>query len=112
MGSSSFLLSCSLLVSLSLGHTARSDAEILSCKKMGFHEFLSCSDCKDLETFVNNPDIVKECLSCCSSERQDASAQKFRAAILEYCPHSLSYVGVRSVLCCCRDTGGWFVLLL
>lgn len=74
------------------GHTTRSDEEISSCKSMGFNEFLSCSDCKDLETFVNNPDIVKECLSCCSAERQDDSAQKFRAAILEYCPHSISCV--------------------
>eukprot|EP00890_Picochlorum_soloecismus_P001027 jgi/Picsp_1/1925/NSC_05391-R1_15 kda selenoprotein len=78
------------LVSQSLGRTARSADELSSCKSIGFNEFLSCSDCKDLETFVNNPDVVKECLRCCSADRQEESAQKFRAAILEYCPHSIS----------------------
>lgn len=53
------------------------------CMDLGFTPSLRCSSCEKLSTIVEDPELVRDCNSCCSRDVEVARA--FKTARLEVC---------------------------
>lgn len=69
----------------------------LSCEDAGFSNLVLCSDCKQLESFVQDAELVGDCLRCCSPD-EEKDEGPFTKATLEICPRGIRYVAMYTLL--------------
>lgn len=59
-----------------------------SCEDLGFTSLCLRSDCKQLQSFVTDEELVADCLRCCADDSAKEEVT-YTAATLEVCPHTL-----------------------
>jgi len=65
---------------------SKSLSSTLSCTELGFKETLVCSSCDELERFVPDEELSKDCRRCCAEEEEKAvEAPRFVRARLVVC---------------------------
>ena len=72
---------------------AASKNEEVPCNSLGFNDFLLCSQCNQLKTFVTDQQLIKECFQCCSADKEEERVL-YASAILEACPMMIRYVSI------------------
>ena len=71
------------LLAISLASAAE-----LSCEEAGFSNLVLCSDCKQLESFVQDAELVGDCQRCCSPD-EEKDEGPFTSATLDICPRGI-----------------------
>ncbi|XAR71075.1 hypothetical protein NMG60_11028172 [Bertholletia excelsa] len=72
-----------------------SRAEQLSakeCESLGFTGLALCSDCNTLAEYVKDPELVSDCLKCCTEDSEDSVSKiTYASAVLEICMRKLVF---------------------
>eukprot|EP01012_Entosiphon_sulcatum_P014343 TRINITY_DN1937_c0_g1_i1.p1 TRINITY_DN1937_c0_g1~~TRINITY_DN1937_c0_g1_i1.p1 ORF type:complete len:151 (-),score=20.99 TRINITY_DN1937_c0_g1_i1:435-866(-) len=75
-----------LAVFVGIGWYSVADA---NCTELGFTEHLACKKCTKLAEIVKDPDLERECRSCCVEDAPEA--QEYDGATLQICNCNLRH---------------------
>ena len=78
----------SLVVIVLLAAISKSSGKEPDCDELGFSNFVLCSDCTELHSFVRDEALFAECNRCCTPDDSKEEAT-FTEATLEFCPLSI-----------------------
>ncbi|WCJ41241.1 selenoprotein family protein [Euphorbia peplus] len=62
------------------------------CEDLGFTGLALCSDCNAFAEYVKNPELLSDCLKCCTEDSDDSmSKMTYSGATLEVCMRKLVF---------------------
>ncbi|KAK3204264.1 hypothetical protein Dsin_018310 [Dipteronia sinensis] len=74
------------------GVAAKEQLTTRQCETLGFTGLALCSDCNTFAEYVKNPELLSDCLKCCTEDSNDSMSKiTYSGAILEVCMRKLVF---------------------